>query len=169
MMVTFIGITVPERLRQRQRGIDAGIYAQGYTIQRALLEYRARFGTYPTDMKDLRERLADPDGSIAAAIDAMDTRGYKPSADLATALSPKTKGRKGRGSPLRRVALDASTEDSTGEKVSFTNYELRMPGEDKILDTDDDWLMRDGVILKPAALRQSEEEQQSSRARVSTP
>lgn len=162
MMLTFIGVTVPERLRQRQRGIDAGIYAEGYTIQRALLEYRARYGTYPTDMKDLRERLSDPDGMIAAALDAVDARGYKPSADLASAL-PKAKTRRGRPAAMRRAALDGSTDDSVEEKVSFTNYELRLPGEDKILNTEDDWLMRDGVILKPSAFKQDDAEQQAQK------
>lgn len=155
MMLTFIGITVPERLRQRQRGIDAGIYAQGYTIQRALLEYRARYGTYPTDMKDLRDRLPDPDGMIAAALNALDARGYKASAGDLAAL-PKAKTRKGRPSALRRVSLDAASDDSLDEKVSFTSYELRLPGEDKILGTEDDWIMRDGVILKPSALKETE-------------
>ncbi|MBD0369220.1 MAG: hypothetical protein ICV60_00085 [Pyrinomonadaceae bacterium] len=157
MMVTFIGVTVPERLRQRQRGIDAGIYAEGYTIQRALLEYRARYGTYPTDMKDLRERLPDPDGRIAAALNAVDARGYTPRADLASAL-PKGKSRRARPAQLRRAALDGTTDDSVDEKVSFTNYEMRLPGEDKILNTEDDWLMRDGVILKPSAFKQEETE-----------
>lgn len=155
LMVTFIGITIPERLRQRQRGIDAGIYAQGYTIQRALLEYKARYGTYPTDMKDLRERLPDPDGMIAAALDALDARGYKASAGDLAAL-PKAKTRKGRTATLRRVAMDAASDDSLDEKVSFTSYELRLPGEDKILGTEDDWIMRDGVILKPSALKETE-------------
>jgi hypothetical protein len=165
LIITFIGITVPERLRQRQRGIDAGIYAEGYTIQRALLEYRARYGTYPTDMKDLRERLPDPDGRLAAALNAVDIRGYTPRADLASAL-PKAKTRRGRPAQIRRAALDASTDDSLEEKVSFTNYELRLPGEDKILNTEDDWLMRDGVILKPSAFKQ--EAKQSSQQPVRT-
>lgn len=153
MIVAFIGITVPERLRQRQRGIDAGMYAEGYTIQRALLEYRMRYGTYPTDMRDLRDRLPDPDGTIAAALNAIDARGYKVSAGDLAAL-PKAKTRKGR--PLRRVALEVASDDSLDDKVSFTNYEIRLPGEDKILGTEDDWLMRDGVILKASALKQSE-------------
>lgn len=155
MIIAFISITVPERLRQRQRGIDAGIYAEGYTIQRALLEYRMRYGTYPTDMKDLRERLPDPDGTIAAALNAIDARGYKVSAGDLAAL-PKAKTRKGRAGALRRVSLDAASDDSLDEKVSFTNYELRLPGEDKILGTEDDWLMRDGVIQRASALKQSE-------------
>jgi hypothetical protein len=164
LMISFIGVTVPERLRQRQRGIDAGIYAEGYTIQRALLEYRARYGTYPTDMKDLRERLPDSDGRIAAALDAVDVRGYTPRADLASAL-PKAKTRRARPAAIRRAALDGNTDDGVDEKVSFTNYELRLPGEDKILGTEDDWLMRDGVILTPSAFKQETEQgpQQSIR------
>lgn len=159
MMVTFIGVTVPERLRQRQRGIEAGIYAEGYTIQRALLEYRARYGTYPTDMKDLRERLPDPDGRLAAALNSVDARGYTPRADLASTLPTKGKTRRGRPAQIRRAALDSTADDgATDEKVSFTNYEVRLPGEDKILNTDDDWLMRDGVILKPSAFKQDTEQ-----------
>jgi hypothetical protein len=148
MIVTFIGVTVPERLRQRQVGIDAGIYAQGYTIQRALLEYRARYGSFPTDMRDLRERLPDSDGAIAAALDAVDARGYKASAGDLAALPTKSKARRGRPATLRRVALDAASDDTSDEKVSFTSYELRMPGEDKILGNEDDWVMRDGVIQR---------------------
>ena len=34
--------------------------------------------------------------------------------------------------------------------LAFTNYEMRMPGADKILLTDDDWIARDGVIMKLA-------------------
>jgi hypothetical protein len=163
MMVGFIGVTVPERLRQRQRGIDAGIYAQGYTIQRALMEYRARYGTFPTDMRDLRGRLPDPDGSITAALDAIDVRGYKASAGDLAAL-PKAKARKGRGAAaMRRVTLDSAADDALDEKVSFTSYELRLPGEDKLLGTEDDWLMRDGVILKSSALDKTDERPQAAR------
>lgn len=158
MMVTFIGVTVPERLRQRQRGIEAGIYAEGYTLQRALLEYRARYGTYPTDMRDLRERLPDPDGRLAAALNSVDARGYTPRADLASTLPTKAKTRRGRPAQMRRAALDSASDDgSADEKVSFTNYEMRLPGEDKMLNTEDDWLMRDGVILKPSAFKQDAE------------
>ena len=160
MIVGLIGVTVPERLRQHRRGLDAEIYAQGYTIQRALLEYKALYGTYPTDMRDLRERLPDEDGTIAAALDGVDARGYKASAGDLAALPTKAKARRGRPASLRRVALDAASDASIEEKVSFTNYELRMPGEDKLLGTEDDWLMRDGMILKPSALKQTEQTQQ---------
>lgn len=148
MIATFIGVTVPERLRQRERGFQAGIEAQGYTMQRALLEYRERYKTYPTNFKDLQDGLPDRDGSIAAALSNIDPSTYKPSANLADASTAKP-GRL-RGAALRRISTNNSTDDSVNEKISFTNYEVRLPGVDKIPNTDDDWLMRDGVFIKPS-------------------
>ncbi len=148
MIATFIGLTVPERLRQRERGTQAGIEAQGYTMQRALLEYRERYKTYPTNFKDLQDGLPDRDGSIAAALSNIDPSTYKPSANLADASTAKP-GRL-RGAALRRISTNNSTDDSVNERISFTNYEVRLPGVDKIPNTDDDWLMRDGVFIKPS-------------------
>lgn len=148
MIATFIGLTVPERLRQRERGIQAGVEAQGYTMQRALLEYRERYKTYPTNFKDLQDGLPDRDGSIAAALSNIDPSTYKPSANLADASTAKP-GRL-RGAALRRISTNSATDDSVNERFSFTNYEVRLPGEDKIPNTDDDWLMRDGVFIKPS-------------------
>jgi hypothetical protein len=31
--------------------------------------------------------------------------------------------------------------------MSFTNYDLRLPGEDKVLNTDDDLIVRDGLVM----------------------
>lgn len=146
MLMTFIGRSVPERLRQRQRGLEAGLQARLWTFQRAQLEYRQRFGTYPADVKDLLERLPDPDGSIAAAISGLDSNHYRPSVDLA-ALPSKPKSRQLRGAALRKTT--ASTDDAPTESISFTNYELRLPGDDKKLNTEDDWIMRDGLVIKP--------------------
>ncbi|HEX7999172.1 MAG TPA: hypothetical protein VF528_12350 [Pyrinomonadaceae bacterium] len=146
MLMTFIGRSVPERLRQRQRGIEAGLQARLWTFQRAQLEYRQRFGTYPADVKDLRDRLPDPDGSIAAAVNGLDSNHYRPSVDLA-ALPSKPKSRQLRGAALRKSS--ASTDDAPTESISFTNYELRLPGDDKKLNTEDDWIMRDGLVIKP--------------------
>lgn len=155
MLVTFIGRSVPERWRQHRRGLEAGLQARLWTFQRAQLEYRARYGTFPTDLRDLRDRLPDADGSIAAAIAGLDASNYKPSVDLAS-LPSKPK-RQLRGAALRRASAGGTTDDSaTTESISFTNYELRLPGDDKKLDTADDWVMRDGMIIKPVnALDQS--------------
>jgi len=150
LVATLIGVTIPRRIREHQMGIDAGLHAQGYTIDRALLEYRARHRTLPAELKDLRE-LPDPDGSIAAALAALPSvdsaagyAGYKPSADLAAKEKPRTL----RGAAIRNASANSATEEAPVEKLSFTNYELRLPGEDGILNTDDDLIVRDGVIMK---------------------
>jgi hypothetical protein len=154
MIVTFIGVTVPERLRQRQRSIDAAYRAQLYTIARAQLEYRALNGTLPASLEDLgdQRRLPDPDGSIAAALATVDPKGYK--SWSVQARLPEPKSRKARSTALRRVSLTSSTDDMPDEGVSFTNYEMRLSGEDKILGTDDDWMIRDGVIISPSQATQ---------------
>jgi hypothetical protein len=149
MIATFIGITIPERLRQHQRGNDAATFAQGYTIQRALLEYRSRFGTLPATLDELRDGLKvipDKDGSIAAALSGLDANAYSTGAEVASI--PKKKPRSLRGSALRDATL-RSTDDAPGGGLSFTKYELRLPGQDKKLGTEDDWTIRDGVIIKP--------------------
>ncbi|MGB7926206.1 MAG: hypothetical protein WCF57_23395 [Pyrinomonadaceae bacterium] len=152
MVATFIGITIPERLRSRQRGIEATYRAQLYTIARAQLEYRLRYGTLPASLDDLRdrERLPDADGSIAAALSGIASTDYK--SWSVQARLPEAKSRKPRGTALRRVSLSASTDDVSDEGVTFTNYEVRLPGEDKIMGTDDDWMIRDGVIVRPSQL-----------------
>ena len=155
MIVALIGVTIPERLRQRQRGIDAAYRAQLYTIARAQLEYRIRYGTLPASLDDLRdrERLPDVDGSIAAALAGVAPNDYK--SWSVQARLPEAKSRKPRGSALRRISLSSSTDDVPDEGVTFTNYELRLPGEDKLMGTDDDWMIRDGVIIRPSQLARS--------------
>lgn len=146
LIAVLIGVTVPERLRQRQLGIDAGFRAQGYAIDRALLEYRLEFGTLPTDLKDLT-RLPDKDGSIAAALSSVDTTGYKVTGPDVAAL-PTKKPQQLRGAVILKASLITPTDDSPQEGLTFTNYELPMAGEDKIMGTEDDFVVRDGVISK---------------------
>jgi type II secretory pathway pseudopilin PulG len=148
LIAAFIGVTVPERMRQRQRGLEAAVEAQGYTLQRALLEYRLRYKTYPTSFKDLQDGLPDPNGSIAVALSNIDPSTYVPSANVADASTAKPS--RLRGAALRRVSTSTSTDDSVNERISFTNYTVRLPGADKIPNTDDDWLMRDGVLFRPS-------------------
>jgi hypothetical protein len=150
MIATLIGITVPERLHQRELREEAAIYAQGYTIQRALLDYRARYGTLPATLDELR-RLPDADNSIATALVGVEGTAYSPGADLAAL--PKKKSRSLRGAALRNASL-RSTDDSTEGGLSFTKYEMRLPGPDNKLGTEDDWMMRDGVIIKPVKLEE---------------
>jgi hypothetical protein len=147
MILVMIGITVPERLRQRQGGIEAGIKAQGYRIDRALHEYRKEFGTLPDEIKDL-SRLPDPDGSIAAALKNVDASGYTVNVELAAV--PKQKPRPLRGAVIKNASITSAADESLSGGLSFTNYELRLPGPDKVLNTEDDFLVRDGLITRAA-------------------
>ncbi|HKO98823.1 MAG TPA: hypothetical protein VJU86_17620 [Pyrinomonadaceae bacterium] len=144
LVLVLIGVTVPERLRQRNLGIEAGFRAHGHRVDRAYTDYQKEYETLPSHLNDLK-RLPDPDGSLAAALATLDENGYKPSADLAAAPTKKPR-------PLRgAVIMNASSEtadDVPTERISFTNYELQMPGPDKVLGTEDDLIMRDGLITK---------------------
>jgi hypothetical protein len=143
LILIMIGITVPERLRQRNLGIEAGINAAGYRVDRAFDEYKKEFETLPSNLSDLR-RLPDPDGSLSAALNQLDAKGYKPGAELAAAPS---KPRPLRGAAILNASSDAA-DDAPTERITFTNYELQLPGPDKLLDTEDDLIMRDGLITK---------------------
>jgi hypothetical protein len=138
-VATLIGVTIPRRVREHGMSIEAGFNAQGYRIDRALMEYRTRNGTLPTELTDLlnRDRLPDPDGSIAAALANVDPTGYKTTATLAEL--PKEKQRSLRGAAILNVSTNALSEDPPDGGFSFTNYELPLPG---------DLIVRDGVIMK---------------------
>src|SRR5687768_932228 len=86
-IATLIGVTIPERWRQHQSAVAAGIYAKFYTFQRAQLEYQELYGTLPGDFNDLK-KLPDSDGSIAEALSVMDPTGYKPTTEVAVKVKP---------------------------------------------------------------------------------
>jgi hypothetical protein len=142
LIALLIGVTVPERLRHRQLAKEATVRAQWYTFERAMFEYKLKYQSYPADYKLLLERMPDPDGTLAS----LDPTGYKPSADVAV-VTTEPKSRSLRGAVIRKAST-APTEDTTPEGLAFTNYVMRFPGEDKIMGTDDDWIGRDGVIMK---------------------
>ena len=146
LIMTLIGITIPERLRQRQDAIEAGIHARGYALHLALLEYRELHGTLPTpdDFSRALRTLPDPDGSIAEALRYVDVSGYQATSVLASA--GKRKPLALRGGALRNAPADSANSEAPG--VSFTIYELRLPSEHRLLGTDDDFIMRDGLITK---------------------
>ena len=144
LIAVLIGVTVPERLRQHQDALQAAANALGYRLDRALADYSARFGTLPADLKDL-DRLPDPDGSIAAALSSIDASSYKPTSGDLAAL-PKKKSL--RGLVIRNASLDTATDDLPGEGLTFTNYDLPLPGPDKLMGTEDDLIVSDGVIIK---------------------
>ena len=145
LIFILIGITVPARLRHRQWAIEAKDYPSIRRIDRAFDEYRQLVGSLPGEPRDLLKRLPDEDGSIAEALRNLDMSNYKPSADLAAV--PNTQPRQLRGAVIRNASL-STADDSLGERLSFTNYELPLPGPDKLMGTEDDLVVRDGVIYK---------------------
>ena len=145
LILILIGVTVPDRLRQRQLGIEAGIHAQGYRIDRALDEYREKFGTLPSELKDL-SRLPDADGSIAAVLKNVDASGYTVNSELASVSTKKP--RPLRGAVILNASVAPAADDTLSGGISFTNYELRLPGPDKLLNTEDDLIVLDGVFYK---------------------
>jgi hypothetical protein len=144
LVLILIGVTVPARLRHRQWGIEAGINASIYRTDRALDEYREMFGTVPSDYRDL-SRLPDPDGSLGAALKNLDMSGYRPTGEFAAV--PNKKPQQLRGVVIRNASINMA-DDAPGERLSFINYELPLPGPDKITGTEDDLIVKDGVIYK---------------------
>jgi hypothetical protein len=143
-----IGITVPARLEHHKLANDAAFRAHGYVLDRAFTEYKIKYKTYPAELNDLLERLPDPDGSLAAAISTLDPSAYRPSADVAAVTAEKS--RRLRGAVIRNASLSSATDDTPAGGLSFTNYVLRLPGEDKITGNDDDWVVRDGMVMRLA-------------------
>ena len=146
LIALLIGITVPARMEQRRLSKEAAIRAQGYAIELALTQYKIKYKTYPSDLRALLDRIPDPDGTLAAAVLNIDPTAYKASADVAANATEKT--RPLRGSAIRRVGFSPDTDDAPSGGLSFTNYSLVLPGEDKISGTEDDWIVSDGMIMK---------------------
>src|SRR4029077_11220599 len=116
-------------------GFEAADNAQGYATARVLLQYREKFGSFPSDKKDLTQ-LPDPDGSIAALVKDLEGAEYKPSAEVA--VVPTRRPQTLRGAVIRNASLTSNVDESLTGALSVTNYEIRLPGADKLLNTDDD-------------------------------
>lgn len=145
-----VGVTVPERLRQRRVAAEAARHAPAYDPVRALLEYQQQYGSFPANPEDLR-RLPDPDGSVARAIEMIRAGSYDPDATIAS-LPPAPAGARGNaGVGVRRVSLRPGLDDARGQGLAFTNYTLRLAGPDKRLNTEDDIFVRDGMIVPAPA------------------
>lgn len=145
-LVLFIAVTVPERLYWREVSRRAADEALLHGGDRALLEYRARYGTYPERAQDLK-RLPDPDGSIAALVALLESGSYTPTTDLASLSRARGRGRRSSGAArTRNVGARGADTDAPGAKLFFTNYELVLPGRDRVLGTADDLRVRDGLI-----------------------
>jgi hypothetical protein len=145
LIAQFIGVSIPTRLHNRELAREAADNARIYRLDRALLEYAARFKTIPSDYEQDLKLLPDPDGSLAEALRELGPGVYKTSGpDLA--VLPKQKSRSLRVAVIRTASIDSSAEESL--PISFTNYELRLPGPDKVMGTSDDLIVRDGLITR---------------------
>jgi hypothetical protein len=149
LIALLIGITVPARLEQRRLAAEAAVRVQGYVVERAMTQYRIKYHTYPADVQDLLERLPDPDGSLAVAIATIDPTTYKPTADVAAVATEKA--RPLRGTAIRKASF-SPTDDTPSGGLSFTNYAIVLPGEDGVTGTEDDWIVRDGMIMKQSEI-----------------
>ena len=145
LIALLIGVTVPARLEQRELAKEATFRARYYTVEAALLEYRQRYHSYPADFKDLRDRVPDTYGTLAEALNNLDPQGYKPYFDVAIVGAERSRNL--RGAAVRPASFNAPDDIQPGG-LAFTKFELRMPGEDKILGNDDDWISRDGMLMR---------------------
>ncbi len=141
-----IGVTVPARLQHRRIAKEAAIRAQAYTIEQALFEYRVKYKTFPADVRDLQERIPDPYGELAAALANIAPGAYRPTVEVAANAAEKSSTL--RGAVILKTSLSSATDDTPPGGLSFTNYVLRLPGEDQITGNDDDWINRDGMIMR---------------------
>ena len=146
LIALLIGVTVPERLRQRQRAKDAAHHAYFHTFERAVLEYQMRYKTVPGDLNDLRERIPDPYGELAEALKHIYPAGYRPSADFAAVGGQKSTSL--RGVAIRKASMSSATDDTPSGGLAFTTYELQLPGDDGILGNDDDWVAENGILKR---------------------
>lgn len=146
LIALLIGITVPARLRQREMSKEAATRAYWHTFETAVYDYQRRYRTYPADFKELRDRIPDPYGALAEALDQLDPNGYHPYGE--TAAVGVEKSRSLRGAAIRNASQITPGDDTPAGGLAFTKFELRMPGEDKILGNEDDWIARDGMFMR---------------------
>ena len=146
-----IGVTVPERLRQRRVAAEAARNAEAYEPIKVLLEYQQQYGSLPASADDLR-KLPDHDGAVARAAAMIRAGSYDPDATIAS-LPPARPGARGNVNVgVRPVSLRPGLDDVRGgQGLAFTNYTLRLPGPDKKLNTEDDIFVRDGMIGRAPA------------------
>src|SRR6266851_7685357 len=103
--------------------------ARDYILPTPMFGIEKRFGTFPSDLKGLG-RLPNADGSIAAASKNLDLSGYRPTADVAAV--PNKKRQQLRGAVIWNASVSVA-DDMLTERLSFANYDLRLPEPDKLM------------------------------------
>lgn len=151
LLIAFlIGVTVPARLEQRQISNDAELQATVNAFELVLYRYQLEHRTLPEgDDLEVRQKFAslpDPDGSVAKVLAVLENASYQPRAEVAANSEPKSS--RMRGVAIRAASFNQSTDDATPAGLAFLHYEVRLPGEDKILRTEDDWIVRDGILKR---------------------
>lgn len=146
LLAALVAVTVPERLRRREVARRAAENALLYASDQALARYRARFGSYPAHASDLK-RLDDPTCELAAVVAQLEAGEYKPETDLASLSTGRGKSRGRRTTALVRARGARNADDSMDAGLALTNYELTLPGRDRLLGTEDDLRLRDGRIV----------------------
>lgn len=144
--LAFAALFIPELIEQRRLAREAAAQSMLYGTHRMLLEYKARYRTYPASLDDLR-RLPDPQGTNAKLLAQLEMANYVPSSVQAARIERQRPARRAR---LRQVAARADTDAAPVdglETVSFTDYELLWPGPDGLYGTEDDRLIKNGVIV----------------------
>ena len=150
LIALLIGITVPARMQQRRLSKEAAIRVQGYAIELALTQYKIKYKTYPSDLRSLLDHTPDPDGTLATALLNLDPNMYHPMTDMAANATEKSRLR--RGTVIRKVSFSPDVDDTPSGGLPVTSYALILPGEDKIYGNEDDWIVRDGMIMKQSEI-----------------
>ncbi|MGH9941489.1 MAG: hypothetical protein ACRD9R_03905 [Pyrinomonadaceae bacterium] len=150
-IAALVAVTIPTRLHQRRLAAQAAKNAVGHEVNGVLLEYQRRHGSYPSEPKDLL-KLPDRDGSVARVLTLIDPRGYEPESAIASLPKATAKAPGRRASVVKTNASrpDSIAAATTPEGLAFTNYRLILPGADKLLGTEDDITIRDGIIVPNA-------------------
>ena len=122
-------------------GEGAAYKAYYYTFEAALLEYQAQYpdvtgrheGFAKTHSGSLARSRKRCGTSILATVEKWDFAavGGQKSASL-------------RGAAIRKASLSSATDDTQSGGLAFTTYELQLPGDDKILGNEDDWIAWNG-------------------------
>jgi hypothetical protein len=134
---------IPRFLDNRRERQISATTANMYHILGILQEYRQKHGGLPPDLQALN-KLSDQ----SLPSDYWDKR-FKYQSWALAAETPLTGGA-GRINIDRRGARSQAEEQTPLSGINFNNFELRSAGPDEKLGTDDDIIMRDGLVISAA-------------------
>lgn len=122
---TYVALGIPKYIETEKEKQSAATRAKMYHLASALLDYKAQHGAYPASLDELKSVSKEN----LELVDFWENRlKYRATAELAA------DSQLGLNQPL----------------PSFNQYQLVSPGADGVLGTNDDLVMKDGMILKSA-------------------